>query len=75
VRETEILVEQQPPHGVFVCDHAGRVINKLSLRERVAHHVLKLVELDGAVAVLVGPDKARTLVLVFEAHRLVYHSA
>jgi len=24
VRETEILVEQQPPQGVFVCDHAGR---------------------------------------------------
>ena len=31
VRETEILVEQQPPQGVFVCDHAGRVINKFSL--------------------------------------------
>jgi len=29
-RETEILVEQQPPQGVFVCDHAGRVINKFS---------------------------------------------
>ena len=31
VRETEILVEQ-PPQGVFVCDHAGLVISKLSLR-------------------------------------------
>jgi len=31
VRETEILVEQQPPHGAFVCDHAGLVINKFSL--------------------------------------------
>jgi len=31
VRETEIPVEQQPPQGVFVCDHAGRVINKFSL--------------------------------------------
>ena len=30
VRETEILVEQQAPQGVFVCDHAGLVINKLS---------------------------------------------
>ena len=30
VRETEILVEQQTPQGVLVCDHAGRVINKLS---------------------------------------------
>ena len=29
-REPEILVEQQPPQGVFVCDHAGRVISKLS---------------------------------------------
>ena len=28
--ETEILVEQQPPQGVFVCDHAGLVINKFS---------------------------------------------
>ena len=27
----EILVEQQTPQGVLVCDHAGRVINKLSL--------------------------------------------
>ena len=31
VRETEIPVEQQPPQGVFVCDHAGLVINKLYL--------------------------------------------
>jgi len=30
VRETEILVEQQPPQGVLVCDHAGLVINKFS---------------------------------------------
>ena len=27
---TEILVEQQPPQGVLVCDHAGLVINKSS---------------------------------------------
>ena len=26
----KILVEQHPPHGVFVCDHAGLVINKFS---------------------------------------------
>jgi len=26
-RETEILVAQQPPQGVLVCDHAGLVIN------------------------------------------------
>ena len=31
MRETEILVEQQPPQGVFVFDHAGLVINQLSL--------------------------------------------
>ena len=31
MRETEILVEQQPPQGVFVCDHAGLLINKDSL--------------------------------------------
>jgi len=31
VRETEILVEQQTPQGVLVCDHAGRVIHKISL--------------------------------------------
>jgi len=36
VRETEILVEQQPPQGVFVCDHAGLVINKFSRNRRYA---------------------------------------
>ena len=30
VRETEILVEQQPPQEVLVCDRAGLVINKFS---------------------------------------------
>ena len=30
MRETEILVEQTPPQGVLVCDHAGLVINKFS---------------------------------------------
>ena len=30
-KRTQILVEQQPPQGVFVCDHAGLVINKFSL--------------------------------------------
>ena len=30
LRETEILVEQQPPQGVLVFDHAGLVINKFS---------------------------------------------
>ena len=36
VRETEILVAQQPPQGVFVCDYAGRVTNKLSTPEAFA---------------------------------------
>ena len=27
VRETDILVEQQPPQGVIVCHHAGLAIN------------------------------------------------
>ena len=36
VVETEILVEQQPPLGVFVCDRAGCVVNTFSngLRKR-----------------------------------------
>ena len=29
-----ILVEQQPPQGVFICDHAGLVINRISKNER-----------------------------------------
>ena len=31
VRETEILEEQQPPQGVFICDHAGLVISESSI--------------------------------------------
>jgi hypothetical protein len=27
VGETEILVEQPPLQGVFICDHAGRKVN------------------------------------------------
>jgi len=30
VRETEILVENQPPKGVFICDHASLLINEFS---------------------------------------------
>ena len=43
-RGIEILLEQQPPQGVFVCDHAGLVINTFSQRREVydkleaAHH-------------------------------------
>ena len=46
VRETEILVEQQPPQGVFVCDHAGLVMNKFSLQddeERAAAAAVRLL--------------------------------
>jgi len=44
VRETENLVEQQPPQGVFVCDHAGLVINKLSLQgDSTLRHVRELI--------------------------------
>jgi len=48
VRETEILVKQQPPQGVLVCDHAGLVINKFSQdknEEAVAEYQAAL-ELD-----------------------------
>ena len=42
--ETEILVEQQPPQGVFVCDHAGLVIDKFSRvrRESVSDFGLRV---------------------------------
>ena len=30
VRKFEILIEQQPTQEVFVCDHAGPVINQFS---------------------------------------------
>ena len=32
LKRSEILVEKQSPQGVFVCDHAGRVSNKFSVR-------------------------------------------
>ena len=44
VRKTEILVEQQSPKGVFICDHAGSVVNKFSLTEiRLSDHRLVTV--------------------------------
>ena len=30
MRAAKILEDQQPPQEVFVCDHAGHVINKFS---------------------------------------------
>ena len=49
VFETEILVEQQPPQGVLVCDHAGLVINKLSLCTRRSNTSLTAVRNETAV--------------------------
>ena len=43
MRETEILVEQQPSQGVLVCDHAGLVINKFSSGMKVEMH-LEVIE-------------------------------
>ena len=37
VRETEILVEQQPQQGLIVCDHAGLVLNKFSDAWQIEH--------------------------------------
>ena len=37
--ETEILAEQQPPQGVLVCDHAGLVMDRFSLRQGLRAHV------------------------------------
>ena len=33
MREIEILTEEQPPQEVFVCDHAGFVMKKISHRQ------------------------------------------
>ena len=48
MRETEILIEQQPPQGVFVCDHAGLAIDKFSPRgaqSRIIRYFAKFIEL------------------------------
>ena len=87
VRETEILGEQQPPQGFLVCDHAGLVINKFSLAATLGM-MLKGLTID---AVMIGGPAANSNQvpaqplhrnvqwcrggLVFEAHRLLYHSA
>jgi len=57
VRETEILVEQQPPQGVLVCDHAGRVTNKFALnRVRQSHHARVLEGVIGFRSVCEDAD-------------------
>ena len=49
----QILLEQQPPQGVFVCDYAGRVINKFSFHGQIrilpdlcAHPLLEELRLN-----------------------------
>ena len=37
--EIEILVEQQPPKEVFICDHAGLVTNKFSVMQHGDDHL------------------------------------
>ena len=51
VRETETLVEQQPPQGVFVCDHAGLATNLKHL-----HQLEKPVMKRKAVVALCGNE-------------------
>ena len=41
VRQTEILVDQQPPQGVFVCDHAGLAINNEGKMKRALGGVIR----------------------------------
>ena len=56
MRETEILVEQQLPKGVFICEHAGFVINKFDIAG--AERALRrhpLLERAGMVCVLTLP--------------------
>ena len=38
--ETEIIVEQQPPQGFYILDHAGRVINRFTLASRESQNLL-----------------------------------
>ena len=52
-RETEILVEQQPPQGAFICDHAGFVITKFSRsggQERLVAPAPHLAHPEGCAA-------------------------
>ena len=49
VRETAILVEQQPPKGVFICDHAGLVISKFS--QQASYLALTLLHLTFPIPV------------------------
>ena len=43
-RETEILVEHQPPQGFLVCDHAGLAITKFSNVQDLFRAALPIVE-------------------------------
>ena len=50
------LAEQQPPEGVFICDHAGFVINKMSLNGARSGDgcILDLCILDFAIWLVQG---------------------
>ena len=58
MRETEILVEQQPPQGVLVCDHAGFVIKivqidrdaRYRVQQRAGAEAQKLMVAQGTCA-------------------------
>ena len=53
MRETEILVEQQPPQGVLVCENAGLVINEFSLsggpRSAAVHEMARCADLVSGI--------------------------
>ena len=57
MREIEIPVEQQLPQGVFVCDHAGLVINKFSLWAHVDSAGMGVCA--GRIITLNGPQVSR----------------
>jgi len=56
VRKTEILVEQQPPQGVLVCDHAGLVINTISHAKRGNRHQIAPAEVPNPRTATAGRD-------------------
>ena len=54
-RETDILVEQQPPQGVLVCDHAGLVINTSSYQSLAIADELRSARYGAAAAAGTSP--------------------
>ena len=49
MKETQILVEQQPPQGFFICDHAGLVINKSSRQRGCGVHLANVLLDEGVL--------------------------